>query len=101
DGGSTFTEIAKLRAGTAVAMSMQAPTLGPGENFGLRVGYGNFDSHANAVGISAMGNVCRNCFLGFDRFSIDAGAGVGSSNFNSYNSGPVMGVRVGGQLTWK
>jgi hypothetical protein len=42
DGGSTFTEIAKLRAGTAVAMAMQAPTLGPGENFGLRLGYGNF-----------------------------------------------------------
>jgi hypothetical protein len=101
DGGSTFTEIAKLRAGTAVAMAMQAPTLGPGENFGLRVGYGNFDSHANAVGLSAMGNVCRQCFLGIDRFSIDAGAGVGSSTFNTYNSGAVMGVRVGGQLTWK
>jgi hypothetical protein len=101
DGGATFTEIAKLRAGAAVAMAMQAPTLGPGENFGLRVGYGNFDTHANAVGFTAMGNVCNRCFLGFDRFAIDAGAGVGSSSFNTYNSGAVMGARVGGQLTWK
>jgi hypothetical protein len=101
DGGSTFTEIAKLRAGTAVAMAMQAPTLGPGENFGLRLGYGNFDNNANAVGLTAMGNVCRQCFLGIDRFSVDAGAGVGMSSFNTYNSGTVMGVRVGGQLTWR
>jgi hypothetical protein len=101
DGGSTFTEIAKLRAGTAVAMAMQAPTLGPGENFGLRLGYGNFDSHANAVGLTAMGNLCRQCYLGIDRISIDVGAGVGTSTFNTYNSGAVLGARVGGQLTWK
>jgi hypothetical protein len=82
-------------------MAMQAPTLGPGENFGLRLGYGNFDSHANAVGLTAMGNICRQCYLGIDRISIDVGAGVGSSTFNTYNSGAVLGARVGGQLTWK
>ena len=82
-------------------MAMQAPTLGPGENFGLRLGYGNFDTHANAVGLTAMGNICRQCYLGIDRISIDVGAGVGTSSFNTYNSGSVLGARVGGQLTWK
>jgi len=101
DSGLTFTEIAKTRAGAAIAMAMQAPTLPNNHNFGLRVGYGNFDANANAVGLSAIGVVCRECFLGIDQLSLDVAAAVGTSSFYSYDSGTVTGVRVGGQLTWK
>jgi hypothetical protein len=100
DGGATFTEIAKVKAGVAIAMAMDAPTLTRSENFGLRAGWANFDRNANAYGVSAIGVICRECFVGIDRIAIDAAAGVGTSSFSSYGSGSIVGARAGAQLTW-
>jgi hypothetical protein len=81
-------------------MAMQAPTLSNDDRFGIRIGYGNFDSSANAVGLTAVGVVCQGCYLGVDRFTIDAGASIGMSTFTGYGSGPVTGARVGANFTW-
>jgi hypothetical protein len=85
---------------SGAAMAMQAPTLSNDDRFGIRIGYGNFDSSANAVGLTAVGVVCQGCYLGVDRFTIDAGASIGMSTFTGYGSGPVTGARVGANFTW-
>jgi trimeric autotransporter adhesin len=93
--------LARLNAGVSIALAMQTPTLNHNESFGLRAGWGNFDGNANAFGVSMVGVVCRDC-LGFvDRFTIDAGAALGTSTYYNYNSGTAVGARVGAQLTWR
>jgi hypothetical protein len=101
DGGAVFKEVSRLKAGVAAAMAMQAPTLANDDRFALRFGYSNFDGSANAVGLTAMGVICERCYMGIDRFSVDAGASIGNSSYYTYGSGPVAGVRVGAQLTFK
>ena len=101
DGGDVFTKIARIDAGVAMSMAMQAPALSSGDNFGVRVGYGHFDKVANAFGISAVGVLCRDCVGRSDRIAIDASAAMGTSTFYGYGSGDVAAARVGAQWTWK
>ena len=54
DGGAVFEAIAKVQAGVAIALAIEAPSLTERENFGIRVGWGNFDGEANAFGFSAI-----------------------------------------------
>jgi len=60
------------------------------------------DGVANAMGFSAMGVLCRDCFGSKgDRIALDVAAGVGSSDFMQYGSGNVTSARAGMQWTWK
>ena len=88
DGGAVFEAIARAQAGIAIAIAMEAPSLTAQENFGIRMGYGNFDGDANAIGTSAMGVICRNCFNpgSGDRIALDIGLGLGWSDFQGYDS---------------
>jgi hypothetical protein len=44
DGGDIFNAIARVQAGVAIAMAIETPELSTGENFGIRFGWGGFDS---------------------------------------------------------
>ena len=101
DGGEVFRKIARIDAGVALSIAMQTPALSGQQNFGLRVGYGNFDRDANAFGVSAIGVVCRGCWGQTDQIAIDAAAAVGSSSFMTYGSGTVGAARLGVQWTWR
>ena len=100
DGGDVFRAIAKLQAGVAVALAAEAPSLTTAENFGMRIGWGNFEGDANAVAISAIGVVCRSCFSAGDRIAIDGSVGAGWSDYKSYSAGNSVGGRAGVQWTW-
>lgn len=99
DGGETFKAIARLRAGVAVALSVTPPNLGPGQKFGMRVGWGGMDG-ANAIGFSVMGVVAENLFSQHDRLTLDGGVGFGFGDFMGYRQDAVTGARAGMQLTW-
>jgi trimeric autotransporter adhesin len=102
DGGAVFKGLARAQAGIAIALAIEAPSLTGSEIFGMRVGYGNFNGDANAMGFSAMGVLCRDCFGSKgDRIALDVAAGVGSSDFMQYGSGNVTSARAGMQWTWK
>jgi hypothetical protein len=103
DGGATFKAIAKLQAGVAVAMAIAPPVLANGENFGIRIGYGVFGSYgqpSNAVGLSALGVLAKNIFSDHDRLALEAGGGIGFSQFMGYQESAVAGGQAGLQLTW-
>ena len=84
-------------------MAIETPELATGEKFGIRIGWGGFDSfesNANAVGASAIGVLGRNYFREGDRLAVDAGVGLGWSEFKDYNQSRVLAGRVGLQFTW-
>jgi hypothetical protein len=101
DQGAVFKGIAKVQAGVAIALAMEAPSLGQHENFGLRLGWGNLDGDANAWGMSAMGVLCRGCMGAGTRLALDGGIGFSHSDFMGYRSESVVAGRAGVQLTWK
>ncbi len=103
DGGDIFNALARVQAGVAIAMAIETPELATGEKFGIRIGWGGFDSfesNANAVGASAIGVLGRNYFREGDRLAVDAGVGLGWSEFKDYNQSRVLAGRVGLQFTW-
>jgi len=100
DQGDTFTTIARLQAGVAIALAAEAPSLTSSEDFGLRVGWGNFQGDANAAAVSAIGVICRSCLALGDRVAIDASIGAGWSDNKTYSSGNVVGGRAGIQWSW-
>jgi hypothetical protein len=101
DGGAVFKQVAKLNAGVAISLALEAPSLTQYENFGLRLGWGNFDGDANAFGLSAMGVLCRGCMGRGTRLALDGGIGFSHDTFMSYRSESVVAGRAGVQLTWK
>lgn len=103
DGGAIFNAIARVQAGVAIAMAVETPELATGEKFGIRLGWGGFDSFqsdANAVGASAIGVLGRNLFVQGDRLALDAGVGWGWSEFQDYDQSGVIAGRAGLQFTW-
>ena len=100
DSGATFTRIAKLQAGVALALAAEAPSLAAGETFGFRLGWGNFNGFSNAAAASAIGVICKGCLVSGDRIAIDGSFGAGWSDYNTYSAGNVIGGRVGMQWTW-
>ena len=100
DNGKTFTTIAKLQAGVAIALAAEAPSLTTSEQFGFRIGWGNYDGTGNAVAASAIGVMCRSCFTFGDRIAVDASFGAGWSDYETYSAGNVVGGRAGVQWTW-
>lgn len=99
DGGETFKAIARLRAGVSVALAVTPPVLGPGEKFGMRLGWGGFDG-ANALGFSVIGVVAENLLSNHDRLAIEGGVGFGFGDFMGYHENAVSGARAGVQMTW-
>ena len=100
DGGDTFRTIAKLQAGVALALAAEAPSLTTSENFGMRLGWGNFNGDGNTVAWSAIGVMCRHCFSYGDRIVADASVGAGWSEYKTYSAGNIVGGRAGVQWTW-
>jgi len=100
DNGDVFKAIGQLRAGVAVALVADAPSLTQRENFGMRVGWGNFQGDANAVALSAIGVFCRGCFTQGDRLALDASVGAGWSDYKTYSADNIVGGRAGVQWTW-
>jgi hypothetical protein len=101
DNGSTFKTIAKVQAGIAIAMAAEAPSLTDSENFGMRIGYGNYNGDdGNGVAFSAIGVLCRNCLTSGDRLAVDGAFGAGWSEYKTYDAGNVVAGRAGVQWTW-
>jgi hypothetical protein len=100
DQGLVAKGIARAQAGIAIALAIEAPSLGTNENFGIRLGWGNLDGDANAFGLSAMGVLCRGCLGAGTRVALDAGIGFSSSDFSGYSESAAAG-RAGVQITWK
>lgn len=100
DGGETFRRIAANQAGIAIALAMEAPNVPSGKNFGLNIGWGNFNGRANAVGIGASGVVARDYFAKGDQLVINGGFGFGQSSFMGYTQSNITGGRLGLQWTW-
>ncbi len=103
DQGAIFRGLATVQAGVAIATAIETPELASGESFGIRFGWGGFDSfegNTNAVGLSAIGVVARNVFGQGDRLAVDAGLGLGWSEFQGYSESAVVAGRAGMQLTW-
>ncbi len=100
DNGKTFTTIAKLQAGVAIALAAEAPSLTTSEQFGFRIGWGNYDGTGNAVAASAIGVMCRSCLTFGDRIAVDGSFGAGWSDYETYSAGKVVGGRAGVQWTW-
>lgn len=67
----------ELADGVAVAMAVQQPIFQPGQNFAMRLGYGNFDG-TSAAGVSVAGVIARNTFGPGTSIVVDGGIGVGS-----------------------
>ena len=101
DGGAVFKGLAKAQAGIAMALALEAPSLAGAENFGMRVGWGNYDGEANGIALNAIGVLCRNCLAAGDRIALDGGVAMGTSQFMTYSSGSVISGRAGLQWTWK
>jgi len=99
DGGDLFQTVSELKAGVAIALAVDSPDLSGGEKFAMRVGWGNFQGDANAVGFSAVGLVCSGCFNG--RISLDGSVGMGWSDYKTYNADAIIGSRLGMRWSWK
>ena len=104
DGGAIFMAIARAQAGVAVSMATAPPSLARGEKMGVRMGWGGFNSYggaSHAWGVSAAGLLAENTFSKNDRLTIDAGVGLGYSQFMGYRENAVVGGRAGLQLDRK
>ena len=100
DGGATFQAIAANRAGLAISLALEAPDLAAGERFGMRMGIGNFDGKAHAMGFSAIGLLGRDLVVSGDRLVFNGGIGWGNSQFMGYEQNGIVAGRAGLQLSW-
>jgi hypothetical protein len=100
DNGDTFKAVSRLQAGVAIALAAEAPPLTAAQNFGVRIGWGNFEGDANAVAASAIGVLCRGCFTSGDRITVDGSVGAGWSEFKTYSSNNTVGGRAGVSWGW-
>ena len=67
----------ELAGGIAIAMALDQPNLLAGQQFAVRVGWGNFDG-SNAVGVSAAGLVSNDVFGPGSTMVLDVGVGASS-----------------------
>ena len=78
--------------GVAMALALKMPDFVADENFGIRLGYGNFEG-SNALGLSVAGVLGRDIVGPGSRLTIHGGIGRGLSE-------KTVGISAGGQLTW-
>lgn len=69
----------KAYEGTAIALAISQPIFGPGQNFAIRAGWGNYENE-NAFGVSAAGIIGRDWLWGGSTVVLDGGVGWGSNN---------------------
>ena len=69
----------KAYEGTAIALAISQPIIGPNQTFAIRAGWGNYESE-NAFGLSAAGIIGRDWFWNGSTVALDGGVGWGSNN---------------------
>jgi len=69
----------KAYEGTAIALAISQPIIGPNQTFAIRAGWGTYESE-NAFGLSAAGIIGRDWFWNGSTVALDGGVGWGSNN---------------------
>ena len=69
----------KAYEGTAIALAISQPIIGPNQTFAIRAGWGDYESQS-AFGLSAAGIIGRDWFWGGSTVAIDGGVGLGTNN---------------------
>ena len=69
----------KAYEGTAIALAISQPIIGPNQTFAIRAGWGTYESE-NAFGLSAAGIIGRDWFWNGSTVALDGGVGFGSNN---------------------
>ena len=69
----------KAYEGTAIALAISQPIIGPNQTFAIRAGWGNYESE-NAFGLSAAGIIGRDWLWSGSTVALDGGVGFGSNN---------------------
>jgi hypothetical protein len=69
----------KAFEGTAIALAISQPIIGPNQTFAIRAGWGTYESE-NAFGLSAAGIIGRDWFWNGSTVALDGGVGWGSNN---------------------
>ena len=69
----------KAYEGTAIALAISQPIIGPNQTFAIRAGWGTYESE-NAFGLSAAGIIGRDWFWSGSTVALDGGVGFGSNN---------------------
>ena len=98
DNGSLYKQIATVKAGTAIAMSLADPYLQGDQRFGIKVNAGGFDGAAG-LGLSAAGVLARHSFSDTDSLTLSGAAGWGTASVQGYNES-TFGGRASLQLAW-
>ena len=64
----------KAYEGTAIALAISQPIIGPNQTFAIRTGWGSFENE-NAFGLSAAGIIGRDWFWNGSTVALDGGVG--------------------------
>jgi hypothetical protein len=84
----------KAYEGTAIALAISQPIIGPNQTFAIRAGWGNYESE-NAFGLSAAGIIGRDWFWNGSTVALDAGVGWGSDNSVAGKAGVTLAFGPG------
>ncbi len=79
----------KAYEGTAIALAISQPIIGPNQTFAIRAGWGNYESE-NAFGISAAGIIGRDWLWSGSTVALDGGVGWGSNNAVAAKAGVTL-----------
>ena len=69
----------KAFEGTAIALAISQPIIGPNQTFAIRAGWGNYESE-NAFGLSAAGIIGRDWLWNGSTVALDGGVGFSNNN---------------------
>jgi len=69
----------KAYEGTAIALAISQPIIGPNQTFAIRAGWGDYENQS-AFGLSAAGIIGRDWLWGGSTVALDGGVGWGSNN---------------------
>ena len=84
----------KAYEGTAIALAISQPIIGPNQTFAIRAGWGNYESE-NAFGLSAAGIIGRDWFWNGSTVALDGGVGWGSNNSVAGKAGVTLAFGPG------
>lgn len=97
DGGQVFDRLDEHEAGIALAYSMENPTLGEDDRFGVATAWGTFEG-AQAFSVSALGIVAKDVLFKGD--SVGLFGSVGGGFVDEARGDNIVGGRVGAQWTY-
>ena len=84
----------KAYEGTAIALAISQPIIGPNQTFAIRAGWGTYESE-NAFGLSAAGIIGRDWFWNGSTVALDGGVGWGSDNSVAGKAGVTLAFGPG------